>query len=627
MIFSNKKKVFWLMEDERRKSTRNIIIKQDPAFKYDDESIKFLVNTSESREVNFEPRHHRISSEAATPTATATSTAAVNSIFASSSEQVAPLPPLLRENTFKSLPLILNKVSDSVKILSGSSVVFPSASQSSDAECSTPNSVSSSVDFSAVVNKALYGEVQFRRSSTDYGFLDADNNIFLSVSPAAHLEISGMAFEDEVVGGGGKCECSGDNSCSDCAAGKAAGASVKEIEAPPQLSDILDLLVTMNKTVNTLTEDVKGLKENAVAQNSRIEQLEIRSRATSRASSRSSSRVASCDEARQSQGASDLQGGSKPKKSTVGRKKKQSREEEEKLRSLQVVQEQLKELKEKQGSDRDIQAEGESSDDSLFNVKSLKKKMSRKEKKDCDRKVADRLEQAGGVFPDEDSSSSNGPNSSGTDSESGRRRRSRRKVKSGAEVKKRPVIRTELWPHTVANEQDDEDLNSDTIGLQRFLSCFSLIMLNCGKVEKAGRANLLNAFSTVYECLPFTEARSFHNLVMLRLEQGEISWQEDFLSIAHKFLDRKVRLSLKSRGTVTGTSSFNKSGRRYGSNSASKGKNLYGSICRNWNRGVCTYGEKCKFKHVCWTCAEAGKSSEKHKASACSNSAGHKSQG
>ena len=289
------------------------------------------------------------------------------------------------------------------------------------------------------------------------------------------------------------------------------------------------------------------------------------------------------------------------------------------------MQEQLKELKEK-SRDKDTQAEGESSDDSFFNVKSLKKKMSKSEKKACDRKVSDRLEQAGGVFPDEDSGSSSGPNSSGTESDSVRRRRSRRKVKSGAEVKKRPVIRTYLWPHTVSNEEDDEDLMSDTIGLPRFLSCFSLIMLNCGKVEKAGRANLFNAFSTVYECLPFTEARSFHNLVMLRLEQGKISWQEDFLSLAHKFLDRKVRQSLRSRANATGTSSY-RAGRKSNSNSAPKGKSLYSFVCKNWNRGVYTYGEKCKYKHVCWTCSEAGKHGEQHKASSHSNSAGHKSQG
>ena len=152
-------------------------------------------------------------------------------------------------------------------------------------------------------------------------------------------------------------------------------------------------------------------------------------------------------------------------------------------------------------------------------------------------------------------------------------------------------------------------------------------MLSCGKVEKAGRAYLLNAFSTVYVCLPWTEARSFNSLVMLRMEQGRISWQEDFSKLAHKFLDRKVRQSLRSRGTVTGTSSYNKPGRRYNSNSVSKGKSLYGSVCKSWNRGVCTYGEKCKFKHVCWTCAEAGKTGEQHKASSHSNSAGSKSQG
>ena len=612
------------MEDERRKSTRNIKINQDPAFKYDDESIKFLVNTSESRGVNIEQRHHRNSTESVNSEPNA---AADSSIFASSIEQVTHTTSYIWANVHKSLPLITNTVSESVNILSGIPVVGPSASQCSDLVSSPPNSCFSSVDLSPVVSRALYGKVQCRISSTKEDFLDEDNNIFLAVSPVAHSEISGMVLIDGEMGGGNKCSCSGDNSCSDCA-GKVAGAPVEATEDPPQLCDLMALLHSIHTTVTALTEDVNGLKANVGAQTSRIKKLEARSRATSRASSRSSSRVASCDEDIQPQGSSGLQGGIKSKKSTAVSKNKQSREEEEKLRSLQVVQEQLKELKEKQSRDKGIEADGESSEDSFFNVKSLKKKMSKSEKRACDRKVSDRLVQAGGIFPEEGSSSSNGgASSSGTESESGRRRRSRRKVKSGAEVKKRPVIRTLLWPHTVANEEDDEDLTSDTIGLPRFLSCFSLIMLSCGKVEKAGRANLLNAFSTVYECLPWTEARSFHNLVMLRLEQGRISWQEDFLNLAHKFLDRKVRQSLRSRGTATGTSSYSKSGRRYSSNSASKGKSLYGSVCKTWNRGVCTYGEKCKYKHVCWTCAEAGKFGEQHKASSHSNSAGFKSQG
>ena len=103
------------MEDERRRSRRNIKFNQDPAFSYDDESIKFLVNTSASRGVDNEERHHRNSTESVSsePIAVADS-----SIFVSSSEKVAIASPNIWTEVYKSLPLIPNTVSDSINQLS-----------------------------------------------------------------------------------------------------------------------------------------------------------------------------------------------------------------------------------------------------------------------------------------------------------------------------------------------------------------------------------------------------------------------------------------------------------------------------------------------------------------------------
>ena len=73
---------------------------------------------------------------------------------------------------------------------------------------------------------------------------------------------------------------------------------------------------------------------------------------------------------------------------------------------------------------------------------------------------------AGATFPDKEFESTS---SSGTESDSYRKRhRRRRKVKSGASVKKRPVVRTELWPNTFANEEDGEVVTSDNISLAKF---------------------------------------------------------------------------------------------------------------------------------------------------------------
>ena len=74
------------MDEDRRKSTRNIKINQDPAFDYDAESIKFLLSTSAAREVSNEEGHHRTNSTesvSSEPIAVAGS-----SIFVRRSEQI-----------------------------------------------------------------------------------------------------------------------------------------------------------------------------------------------------------------------------------------------------------------------------------------------------------------------------------------------------------------------------------------------------------------------------------------------------------------------------------------------------------------------------------------------------------
>ena len=112
----------------------------------------------------------------------------------------------------------------------------------------------------------------------------------------------------------------------------------------------------------------------------------------------------------------------------------------------------------------------ESSSDAEFNMPDMRKKMTKKMREDCNSKVSSRLKQAGARFPDDDYETTT--NSSGTDSsEEGRKgSRRRREVKSGAKIKKKPVIRTELWPHTLAYEEDGESVTFEDIGLARFLT-------------------------------------------------------------------------------------------------------------------------------------------------------------
>ena len=120
---------------------------------------------------------------------------------------------------------------------------------------------------------------------------------------------------------------------------------------------------------------------------------------------------------------------------------------------------------------------------------------------------------------------------------------------------------------------------------------------------------------------------------MLKLEQDRIKWNSDFKILANQYLDNKVRLSMRSKGSsASGSSSlkpntnrnFGKGssgfgsysvGNRVGSSNFSKSKSLYPLICRQWNYGTCSYGKQCKKFHVCWSCAEAGKLGEQHKGS------------
>ena len=442
-----------------------------------------------------------------------------------------------------------------------------------------------------------------------------------------------MDDNEDQVGGETKCGCEQGNSCEVCSA------TVADPGPQPEPSNA-ELMAIMRRTlakIEVMDKEQRSSRLDINSMKDRLQSLE-----GSRAGSlrlQDSQAESSQGEVEFSQGEEVVQAQKAKLNKVKVAKDKKGRIQDERTRGLKVIKEKLRE---REKLDSFSQAEGEeSATSSIFELGDVRKKMSKTQKKACDKTMSGRIRQAGAVFPAEETSSSS-TSSSGTDeSDSGRsRRRSRRKVKSGAKLVRRPVIRTELWPHTVANEDDGEELTCETIGLPKFLSCFSAIMISCGsKAEGAGRASLLHAFSSVYECLPWVEARTFHNLVMIKLEQGRIDWKTDFSVLAEKFLNHKVRLSLKSKGSAAGQSSSSRPGRgsyprsqgnysfKQGNYSAARGKSLFASVCKLWNSGTCSYGDSCKYKHVCWTCAEAGKPGETHKASSHGSSTKGKQQG
>ena len=188
-------------------------------------------------------------------------------------------------------------------------------------------------------------------------------------------------------------------------------------------------------------------------------------------------------------------------------------------------------------------------------------------------------------------------------------------------------MKTELWPHTIANEEDGDEVDSESIGLAKFMACFTCIMMSCRSAEAQGRAVLLHAISTVLEYLPWPEARTFHNLMMVKIEQDRINWLDDFTALANNYVDKKVRLSLKAnsssfrsnsdfktnsyRSSVIGEGGNRDSYRNISDNVSS----VHKFICWQWNYSSCSFGDDCKRWHACRACAEAGKLGESHKAS------------
>ena len=58
-------------------------------------------------------------------------------------------------------------------------------------------------------------------------------------------------------------------------------------------------------------------------------------------------------------------------------------------------------------------------------------------------------------------------------SKSSRRQRRKKKVKSGAKMKQRPVLKAELWPHTVANKEEGGEFTAENIRLSKFMLYFT----------------------------------------------------------------------------------------------------------------------------------------------------------
>ena len=550
------------MAKATRSSKRDIKQRRDPAFAYDEESLAFLASSS-SIGGGTTLRHS--SSDNVIVQGESTDFNAESIV----NSELTPWANIAFLNSYLPSYSHVDSECAPISLNENSSLVNSNRSRGQEQNSTSDNS------------ESCFGKITGagrNYSSTRLDYLDIYS--FCSVSPTPRVDTSDMSGKEET----GVCSCSGSLTCAKCTAKGDDGELINS------LKEALEKINFLTKEVTSLKKDVEKLKSDSESSGSH------------------------------SGGMSGKASSSKEKVKPGQEKVKLSRVELEKERQLKL-------MKEKLDSRRGEISSSDESDSSL-NMKKLRRRMPRKKKEECEAKLLSKLKVAGASFPEE--------SSTGTDSSSsGKKSRSSGKVKSGAKLRKRPVIKTELWPHIIANEDDGDEVTSEDIGLARFLSCFTFIMINCGRKESEGRAKLLHAVSNILECLPWPDARTFHNLIMVKLEQGRLTWSAEFDSLALKFLDKKARLNLRAKSSSGNNyqSKSRNSGRNYSnvksgrtnygnSNYSSRSKSLYAVVCNQWNFGTCGYGDRCRKWHVCWTCAEAGKPGEQHKASSHSSSTG-----
>ena len=329
-----------------------------------------------------------------------------------------------------------------------------------------------------------------RNSSTRYNFLDLDYNNFRDLeynffSAASSSAISEMSESDEASS----------NKCTVCKVGEPTNCVVCKSNETNQLAKAM---LAGLKKIEVLTTKVNSL-----------ESIIINSGISGNPGGSGSSKMGESSKSSHSSKQKDKKGGKSSKK-------KKDRAQEDRERTLHLLLEKMTN-RNKNGvqteSEDDEEVVCDESSDEESDTKALGKKMPKKMKEDCNAKLEALLRKAGHTFPVEDVSGyASSSSSSGTDtshaSDKKVKRKYKKSIKSGAKIKKRPVVKTELWPHTICNEEEGEEVNSEDITLATFLSCFTFIMTNCESTEATGRSMLLHAVASVLKYQPWAEARS-----------------------------------------------------------------------------------------------------------------------
>ena len=324
-----------------------------------------------------------------------------------------------------------------------------------------PNPHSASINVS-VHNINSAGAAERRNSSTNIEFLDIEGN-FLSAGTMS----------------GGRSSSEGENVerrlLSGTKLGNIASFSGRKPDSPesPGVGEINTAILTV---VNNLSAQLANMDTRLQQMEDRVSGRDSVSDASARASSR--------DGRQKHRQSVEISSKSKSKV-------KKDRVEFEKQRSSKVLLDKIKSRNQKTDSD-------EEASDEDHDLPTMRKKLSRRQREAARKRSSVIQKKAGSTFPVSEEESTSSGMDSGSDSQS----RKKGKVKSGAKVRSRPVVKTELWPHTIAIEDDGDDFTSENISLAKFLSCFTYIMTSCEDIEASGRTWLLHAMSHILELLP-----------------------------------------------------------------------------------------------------------------------------
>ena len=216
---------------------------------------------------------------------------------------------------------------------------------------------------------------------------------------------------------------------------------------------------------------------------------------------------------------------------------------------------------------------------------------------------------------------------SGSDQAKKGKRKTKRKIKSGREVKASEGVRVQLqWPHTYLRYQYVTSSLSYSELNFNLLTAGELEILSSGRISESeflGRLNLMRILAYESHVYPFRAISEWHSAYLHCIEMGRGDWSLSPYAIGQAILARHRPMDPKSKSTNL------KSGQ-----SKDKQKKPVLWFCASYNRSRCSKesphedtvrGKLVQVHHVCAACwiKSSAKQSHPESSTACPNFPDH----